>query len=89
MSEETWWRLGREGGRRLGVQAESRLPLGVKSCVGAAACLSRVCSRLRFVCVSPPEAWSLQPVETIRFSQKRLGRKSGDPFRLFSSGKKC
>ena len=56
MSEETWWRLGREGGRRLGVQAESRLPLGVKSCVGAAACLSRVCSRLRFVCVSPPEA---------------------------------
>lgn len=74
-SGERWWRLGREGSCGLGVQAESRL-LGVKSCVGAAACLSRLCSRLRLVCVSPPEAWMLQPVETVHFSQKRQGERA-------------
>ena len=88
-SGERWWRLGQEGSRGPGVQAESRRLLGVRSRVGAAVRLSRVCSRLRFFCVSPPEAWMLQPVETVHFSQERLGRKSRDPFRLFSSGKKC
>lgn len=70
------WRLGREGGQGLGVQAESRLLLGVKSCVGAAACLTTACSRLRFVSVSPPEAWNLQPIETIHFSQRRQGERA-------------
>lgn len=51
-SGERWWRLGREGSCGLGVQAESRL-LGVKPCVGAAACLSRLCPHLKPGCSSP------------------------------------
>ena len=75
-SGKRWWRLGREGGQGLGVQAESRRLLGVKPCVGAAACLTTACSRLRFVSVSPPEAWNLQPIETIHFSQRRQGERA-------------